>query len=93
MKPEKPLRQTMPGVAAFIDELREAFGADAINAAIRAGLDRQPTFWAQEGGHEVGTRFDDSGCTIVNGTQIVISLPPPAGDKGATSPRKGRVAC
>ena len=53
----KPLRQTMPTVAGWIDELREAFGPDQINAAIRAGLDGQPTFYARENGQEVGTRF------------------------------------
>lgn len=51
----KPLRQTMPTVAAWIDDLRAAFGADEINAAIRAGLDGQPTFHARENGQEVGT--------------------------------------
>ena len=53
----KPLRQSMPTVAGWIDELRETFGADAINAAIRAGIDGQPTFYAKENGQEVGTRF------------------------------------
>lgn len=52
---KKPLRQAMPTVAGWIDELRAAFGARAIDAAIRAGLDGQPTFHAREAGHEVGT--------------------------------------
>jgi hypothetical protein len=52
---KKPLRQAMPTVAGWIDELRAAFGAQAIDAAIRAGLDGQPTFHAREAGHEVGT--------------------------------------
>lgn len=51
----KPLRQAMPTVAAWIDDLRAAFGAEMIDAAIRAGLDGQPTFHAREGGREVGT--------------------------------------
>lgn len=51
----KPLRQAMPGTAAMIDSLRAAFGAGMIDAAIRAGIDGQPTFWARENGHEVGT--------------------------------------
>jgi len=54
--PQKPLRQTMPTVAAWIDELREAFGADQINPSIKAGMDGQPTFWAEENGQQVGTK-------------------------------------
>ena len=61
----KPLRQTMPTIAGWIDELRDAFGAEAINPAIRAGIDGQPTFYASENGHEVGTRFiPDPGKTV-----------------------------
>lgn len=48
------LRAEMPTVAAWIDELREAFGADQINPAIKAGMNGQPTFWAKENGLEVG---------------------------------------
>lgn len=55
----KPLRTAMPATAAFIDAIRDAFGADMINAAIRAGLDGQATFWARENGQEVGTRSAD----------------------------------
>lgn len=55
----KPLRQTMPTVAAFIDDLREAFGAQIINDSIRAGINGQPAFWARENGHEIGTRPTD----------------------------------
>ena len=53
----KPLRKTMPTVACWIDELRETFGAESINASIRAGIDGQPTFYARENGQEIGTRF------------------------------------
>jgi hypothetical protein len=57
-KSEKPqnLREAMPETTAFIDALRAAFGADAINPSIKAGMNGQPTFWAQENGIEVGTR-------------------------------------
>lgn len=51
----KPLRHAMPTVAGWIDELRAAFGTEMIDAAIRAGIDGQPTFHARENGHEVGT--------------------------------------
>lgn len=53
--PKKPLRQAMPTVAGWIDALRAAFGAEMIDAAIRAGIAGQHTFHAREGGHEVGT--------------------------------------
>jgi hypothetical protein len=53
----KPLRLTMPCTAEFLDALREEpfFDRTQINAAIRAGIDGQPVFWAKEGGHEIGT--------------------------------------
>lgn len=50
------LRDAMPETAAWIDQLREAFGADVIDVSIRRGLQGKPTFWAEEGGQEVGTR-------------------------------------
>lgn len=53
--PKKPLRQAMPTVAGWIDALRAAFGAEMIDAAIRAGIAGQKTFHAIENGHEVGT--------------------------------------
>lgn len=49
------MRQAMPTVAGWIDNLRAAFGADMIDAAIRAGIAGQHSFHAREGGHEVGT--------------------------------------
>lgn len=50
----KPLRQSMPTVAAWIDELREAFGADGINASIRNGMAGGSDFYAEEGGEALG---------------------------------------
>lgn len=47
----------MPQAAAFIDELRAVFGAEGIDAAIRAGLAGEPgRFWASENGIELGTK-------------------------------------
>lgn len=46
----------MPETAAFIDACRDAFGADAINASIKAGLQGKPTFYASENGRTVGTK-------------------------------------
>ena len=60
----KPLRLAMPRTAAFIDALREAFGARQIAAAIKAGIDGQPTFWARENGQEIGTRCPPPGASF-----------------------------
>lgn len=55
-KPTGSLRESMPQTAAIIDELREAFGAPGINAAIKAGIDGRPTFYARENGLEIGSK-------------------------------------
>lgn len=53
------MREAMPMVAAFVDELRAVFGADQVDPSIRAGLRGEPNkFWAKEGAHELGTQFD-----------------------------------
>lgn len=49
------LREQMPTVAAFIDELRAAFGAESIDRQIRKGMRGEPVFYASENGHTVGT--------------------------------------
>lgn len=49
------MRQAMPGVAAWIDELRAEFGEEGINAQMRRGVAGEPVFWASEAGHVVGT--------------------------------------
>ena len=49
----KPMRDSMPGVTAFIDSMRESFGAEAINQAMRAGL-QSGEFWASEGAQMIG---------------------------------------
>lgn len=57
MTTAKLLRQAMPRVTEFLDALRDdPVLRPQINAAIRSGLDGQPTFWAKEAGIEVGTR-------------------------------------
>lgn len=68
----KPLRQAMPGVAAFIDSLREAFGDDQINPSIKAGMDGQPTFHAKENGHSVGTPLPYDANKAVSLTDVCI---------------------
>lgn len=47
-------RELMPTCAAWLDDLRSAFGAECINASIRAGMAGDATFYASEAGHELG---------------------------------------
>ena len=49
------LRAEMPTVAAWIDQLRLAFGTHGINEQIRKGIAGEETFFAAEAGHTVGT--------------------------------------
>lgn len=50
------MRDVMPTVAAWIDDLRDAFGTELIDGQIRKAIrDGLPTFHAVENGHEVGT--------------------------------------
>lgn len=68
----KPLRDTMPTVAGFIDEMAAAFGGKEISASIRSGMDGQPTFYACENGVEVGTKDTRTGLRL---TDMVIDAP------------------
>ena len=53
------MRDKMPATAALIDDLRQAFGAELINAAIRRGIKGEANYFrAQENGETVGTAFD-----------------------------------
>ena len=49
------MREKMPMVAAWIDGLRDAFGAEEIDAQIRKGMRGEPVFFASENGFTVGT--------------------------------------
>ena len=59
------LRDAMPETAAFIDAVRGAFGAAAINPQIKTGVAGIPNrFYATEAGHEAGTPFDAAGASF-----------------------------
>lgn len=59
------LREAMPQTAAFIDFCREAFGAEAVNVAIRKGIGGLPGhFHAVEAGMAVGTPFQEPGHAV-----------------------------
>lgn len=60
----RSLRNDMPLVAEFIDEMRTAFGADAINQSIRNGMKGGRDFYACENGHEIGSRDERVGIPL-----------------------------
>ena len=49
------MRDKMPVVAAWIDDLRKGFGAEYIDSIIKAAVHGAPVFFASENGHTVGT--------------------------------------
>lgn len=54
------MRQAMPTVAGWIDELRGVFGADQVEPSVRAGMRGEASkFWARERGIELGTPFEE----------------------------------
>jgi hypothetical protein len=70
------LRAEMPTTAALIDALRDAFGAEGINANIKKGMAGVPGYFhAAENGREVGTPAADTG-TAISLADMVIEKPP-----------------
>lgn len=55
---KKTMREQMPMVTAFIDDLRAAFGKEMIDGQIRKGMRGEPVFHAVENGHQVGTPIE-----------------------------------
>jgi hypothetical protein len=53
MEKKKPMRELMPHCAAFIDSMRDAFGAEGIDAEIKR-MQREGTWYAVESGHVLG---------------------------------------
>ncbi|MGV8865545.1 MAG: hypothetical protein ACOH2S_01390 [Janthinobacterium svalbardensis] len=49
------MREHMPVTAAWIDSMRQAFGAKVVDEAMRRGTRGEQGFHATENGHEVGT--------------------------------------
>lgn len=68
------LRAEMPQIAAFIDDLRAAFGADAINPQIKKGMSGLPGFfYASENGHHVGTPMPpDNPAKVISARDMVL---------------------
>lgn len=55
MRVQQPVRHPMPEIAAFVANLKSAFGEREIDEAIRRGKAGEPTFYARENGRSVGT--------------------------------------
>lgn len=73
-KPTKPLRQAMPTVAGWIDELRDVFGADGINASIKNGMAGGADFYAEENGHALGSDAAPGG-HVVSLADMILAKP------------------
>ncbi|OWW18422.1 hypothetical protein [Noviherbaspirillum denitrificans] len=48
----------MPWVAGVVDHLREVFGQEFVDGQIRRSLRGEPVFYAEENGHQVGTKHN-----------------------------------
>jgi hypothetical protein len=55
MRVRKPAGHPMPEMAAFVADMKAAFGKREINEAIRRGKAGEPTFYVCENGRAVGT--------------------------------------
>ena len=77
------LREAMPTVAGMIDARRAAWGAEHVDAQIKAGMRGQAdAFYAVEGGNVLGAPFADPGvmeavgqCFMVAGAAMVMRAP------------------
>lgn len=52
---KQQLREVMPQTANFIDRTRDAFGSDAVNPSLQAGMRGKATFWSIENAQVIGT--------------------------------------
>lgn len=76
------MRDTMPTVAGWVDELRDAFGKPEIDAVIRDGLKLgckpELRFYAKEAGQEVGQRYEPDPASVVtapaSGSAFVVPV-------------------
>lgn len=80
------LRAEMPITAAWIDSLREAFGSDQIDPAIRRGMKGSSDFYASENGHVLGAQ---AGGKCVSLADTVLA-PTKAEENAATARKNAR---
>lgn len=75
------MRAKMPRCAAFVDALREAFGAEEINNVIKRGLrpDSKPEHRVHfvEAGHELGRPAGLPGVEVSPALLVELSAPVP----------------
>lgn len=68
------MREKMPTTAAWIDELRDVFGSEMVDEQIRRGMKGAATFYAEEGGHSVGTKaVEPHSDKVFSGARLVFS--------------------
>lgn len=78
MSRPKNARELMPKVTAWLDDLRGAFGADWIDAQIKAATtEGRPTFHASEGGRRVGVPMPAQYGIEISAAQMVITKAKP----------------
>ena len=79
-------RAAMPKITAWIDDLRDAFGREAIDGQIRAATrDGLPTFHATEAGHTVGVPLPAARCEVSAADMVII---PPTKESPKNAPRR-----
>lgn len=69
------MREAMPVVSAWIDDLRLAFGRDDVTRWVREGL-ADGTFYAAENGHEIGV-LAPAPENAISLAEMVIAAPQP----------------
>ena len=87
------MRAKMPTCAAFVDDLREAFGAEASNDVIKRGLrpECRPEHRAYfaEAGHVLGQPAGALGLEVSPVLPVVVSVPAVQRGNKLTSKRSG----
>jgi len=78
------MRDQMPVVAAFIDDLRAVFGRSEVNAVIREGLkpecEPRDRFFAREGGQQLGQPWVPA--REISAAQMVLGPQPVSKKRG-----------
>lgn len=80
------LRTEMPTTAAWIDELRAAFGADQINPSIKSGMAGGSAFYASENSYVLGKQDALPGVSLAD---MVLS-PTTTPENAATARKNAR---
>ena len=83
-------KHPMPEMAAFVAELRAAFG-DSVDEAVSRGKSGEPTFYARENGRTVGTPPSDH-YNVWKGRTCAIVTIATGVTEVALAPRSGAVS-